>query len=417
MSDLPRAALLAIGTELTRGEIVNANGAWLAERLTTLGVDVIALETIADDPAAIVDALERLSARCALVVCTGGLGPTSDDITSETVARWLGVAIERRPEALEHIRSWLARYGRALEASNASQADFPAGATVLRNDRGTAPGFAVERGSCRLFFTPGVPREMKAMFEQSIAPFARTLAGGAEAMIRLRCFGVPESQLNEQLRGLEEQHGVVVGYRAHYPEVQVKILARAAEPTQARARCEAAAAAARERLGAGVYAEGSEDMPALTARLCRSLGATLALAESCTGGLVASLIAAEPASDFLLGGVVSYSNDVKVRQLGVEPEALERHGAVSDAVVRQMAQGARQRLGADCSIAITGIAGPSGGSAEKPVGLVYLGVASAAGTTVRRLDIGNRTRQAVQLYAAWAAMALLCGELRGQGAG
>jgi nicotinamide-nucleotide amidase len=412
------AALLSIGTELTRGELVNTNAAWLAERLTELGFEVGAIETIADDRAVIVETLRRLAARHRVIISTGGLGPTTDDFTAECAAAAAGVAMVRDERSLEAIRQRLARFGRTLSASNAKQADVPAGSDVLDNPVGTAPGFRVALGGAQLFFAPGVPSEMKRMFEEQIAPRIAPLAGHDTAQNHLKTFGLPESQVGDLLDGVEAAFpGVTIGYRAHFPEIEVKVFARAAahpglEGASRRAEAQALAdAATREvqrRLGPVVYAEGrDETMPTAVARALRNRGWTLALAESCTGGLVGSMLTALPgASEFLLLDAVVYANAMKTAVLGVDPELLRGHGAVSAESATAMAQGARRVAGSDLAVAITGIAGPGGGTEQKPVGLVYLAVASADGVRVEeRRFPGDRAR--VQGLAAWTAMRLL----------
>jgi nicotinamide-nucleotide amidase len=254
---------------------------------------------------------------------------------------------------------------------------------------------------------PGVPREMKPMFESFVAPAAQGLVQGAQRQIRLRCFGVPESVLNDQLAGLEERHGVRVAYRAHFPEVEIKLLASGADAASADALAASAAADARARLGQAVYGEGVADLPQVVGELLRQRQQTLSLAESCTGGLVGSLLTAHPASDFLLGGVICYANQVKVEQLGVDPAVLERHGAVSPEVARQMAEGARRHFRSELALSLTGIAGPSGATEQKPVGLVYFAVSSAAGTVVRDVNVSHRPREGVQMYAAWCGLHLV----------
>jgi nicotinamide-nucleotide amidase len=413
MTALSRAAVLCIGTELTRGEINNTNATWLAERLTSLGLEVSGMESVADDPDAIRRALDQVSSHSRLVAVTGGLGPTTDDITSASVASWLGVAQVRDAAVIAGLEARLARAGRTLTASNAQQADFPAGASILDNPNGTAPGFGVQRGQCRLFFMPGVPREMKPMFDRFVAPVAASLVQGAQRQIRLRCFGVPESVLNDQLAGLEREHDVRVAYRAHFPEVEVKLLALAPTAAAADAKVAAAAAAARARLGKGVYAEGERDLPQMIGSLLRERQQSLSLAESCTGGLVSALLTAHPASDYLLGGVICYANQVKIEQLGVDPEVLERHGAVSAEVARQLADGARQRFHADLALSLTGIAGPTGATEQKPVGLVYYALSTPRETLVRDVNVSNRPREGVQLYAAWCGLNLIREHLSG----
>ncbi|HTV25728.1 MAG TPA: competence/damage-inducible protein A [Polyangiaceae bacterium] len=407
MPSLARARIFSIGTELTRGEIDNTNASWLAERLTAIGLDVASIETIADDADVIVATLERLSQGTALIVATGGLGPTTDDITSACVARWLGVERFRDASVIAALEERLARVGRTLTASNAQQADFPVGARVLDNAHGTAPGFGVQKGNCQAFFMPGVPREMRPMFERHIEPVARELVSGAQHQVRLRCFGSPESVLNDKLAGLEESHGVSIGYRASFPEVQIKLLAHADSAQAAEARAVAAATEARARLGTAVYTEGERSMPLVVSELLRSKQLSLSLAESCTGGLVSSLLTRHPASDILLGGVVSYANSVKVAQLGVQPSTLDTHGAVSPETAREMAEGARARFGSDLALSLTGIAGPTGGTDTKPVGLVYYALATPTATHVEHVNVTQRPREMVQLYSAWCGLNLI----------
>jgi len=375
------AAVLSIGTELTRGEITNTNQRWLAAELTALGVEVTYAETVADDPPAIIASLRRLGAAHRLIACTGGLGPTTDDLTSATVAQLLGVPLERDTESLEIIRKRISRAGRELSASNASQADFPRGSEVLPNSVGSAPGFAVDIDHARAFFMPGVPHEMRQMFRRSVRPFAEALRPGTQlAQVRLRGFGLPESQVNDRLQGVEEEHLVSLGYRAHFPEIEVKVLARRATLAEAQRAARGAADAARQRLGDFVYGEGPADLPAVVGELLSQRGLSLVSAESCTGGLVSQLITSIAGSSrYYSAGAVTYTNASKHHLLGVDHHLIEQHGAVSEAVASAMARGALERLGGDVSVALTGIAGPGGGSDEKPVGLVYYAVASRAG--------------------------------------
>ena len=291
-----------------------------------------------------------------------------------------------------------------MTASSAQQADFPEGAAILDNPHGTAPGFSVQRGGCTLFFMPGVPREMRPMFERFVEPAARGLVRGAQHQIWLRCFGKAESMLNDALDGLEAELGISIGYRAHFPEVIIKLLTHADSASAAEHQAQAAARAARDRLGDAVYAEGDADMPLVVGELLRQRGSTLSLAESCTGGLVSSLLTRHPASDYLLGGVVSYSNDVKTAQLGVDPELLAAHGAVSSQVACAMAEGARARFGSDLALSLTGIAGPTGATPGKPVGLVWYALATPEGTRSASITVQNRPREGVQLYSAWCGL-------------
>jgi nicotinamide-nucleotide amidase len=402
------AAVLCIGTELTRGELLNSNATWLAESLTRIGLEVTAVDCVDDDRGRIEAYLRRLSVEHQVIVCTGGLGPTTDDITTECAARVAGVALVRDEPSLEHIKGLLRRYGRPeMAASNAKQADFPAGARILPNPRGSAPGFHVKLGAAAAYFMPGVPAEMKAMFDASIAPDLTALVSEQRHQLVLRCFGMPESEINDRLAGVEAQYGVIIGYRASLPEIEVKVLARADTREAALEVAQRAAVDVRSRLGDCVYGEGFGSLPEHVGGLLAERGLTLAIAESCTGGLAAELLTRVPGSSrYFLGGVVAYANAVKTALLRVPAELIAAHGAVSAEVARAMAEGVREHLGADLGLAFTGIAGPDGGSAEKPVGLVHWALASSAGTVQRdRVFIGDRS--AIRRRAAFAGFDLV----------
>lgn len=401
------AAVLCIGTELTRGELVNSNASWLAESLTKLGLEVTAVDCVDDDRTRIEQSLRRLSLEHRILVCTGGLGPTTDDITTECAARVLGVGLERDAASLTQIEARLARYGRKLGGSNLKQADFPIGAQILPNPNGTAPGFRISLASCDAYFMPGVPSEMKAMFDTSIAPQLSSLVSEPRQQIVLRTYGAPESEVNDLLAGVEESFGVVIGYRATLPEIEVKVLAKAASLTAAQALARRAADEVRVRLGERIYAEGFGSLPESVGALLAERGKTLALAESCTGGLAAELMTRTPGSSrYFLGGVVAYANQAKTTLLAVPAQLIETHGAVSAEVAVAMAEGARARLGADFGLAFTGIAGPDGGSEQKPVGLVHWAVATASETqTQQRVFSGSRLD--VRRRAAFAGLNLV----------
>jgi nicotinamide-nucleotide amidase len=401
------AAVLSTGTELTRGELVNTNATWLADALTGLGFDVVALDTVGDDEARLLAAFRRLGAEHDVLVCTGGLGPTTDDLTSATVGKLLGVPLERDPASLEAIRARLARFGRTLSETNSKQADFPRGATILPNPWGTAPGFAVKLERALACFLPGVPSEMEAMFTAHVAPLLEPLPRARRHQVRLRTFGMAESDLNDRLAGIEAAHGVVIGYRAGQAEIEVKVLAEGASASDAETRARAAAGEVRSRLGPVVYGEGTTPLAAVLLETLRERGLTLALAESCTGGLAAELLTNVPgASQVFLGGAVVYSNAVKTALLGVDPALVAAHGAVSAEVARAMADGARARTGASVALSFTGIAGPDGGTPTKPVGLVHMAVSQADGTHARE-RVFPGTREQVRRRAVNAGFSLL----------
>lgn len=402
------AAILCIGTELTRGELQNSNATWLAEGLTRIGFDVLAVDCVDDDRVRIEDALNRLTVAHDVVVCTGGLGPTTDDITTECAARLAGVDLVRDEPSLDAIRERLARFGRQMAVSNAKQADFPKGSRILANPNGTAPGFELKLNRARLFCMPGVPFEMKAMFELQVEPVILPLLGDRHFQVLLRTFGLPESEVNDRLAGIEAEFGVTIGYRATMPEIEVKILARGANVRAAQERAERGANAVRSRLGDEViFGQGTARFPEAVCRVLEAKGLTLALAESCTGGLVSELLTAHAgASVVFRGGAVTYANDAKIALLGVPAVLLARFGAVSAEVARAMAEGARLAFNSDVALALTGIAGPGGGSQEKPVGLVHYAVSTASGVSDRRV-VFTGNREQVRRRAAFAGLALV----------
>ncbi len=400
------AALLCIGTELTRGEIENGNATFLADRLTELGHEVSEIVSVDDADLRIQASLERLAASCELLVCTGGLGPTSDDRTTACVAGVLGVDLETDARSLQHIQELLAARGRSLTAANEKQARFPRGARILDNPLGTAPGFQVQLGACRAFFLPGVPSEMRAIFERGVIP--RLPEPGTRIVaVRVRTHGLPEALLGEQLADLDASHEVTLCYRASQGDVEVKVLARAqnaADLARATQRARAVQDIIRDRLGDAVYTLDRRSLAASLGDELQRRGLSLGLAESCTGGLVSRLLTEYPgATGYYKGGVCSYANSVKEGVLGVLPKTLETYGAVSEEVAREMAIGARRSLGVDLALALTGIAGPEGGSPEKPVGLVHWAVASARQVrTEQRVFSGERGQ--IQTRAALAGL-------------
>ncbi|MGA7122945.1 MAG: competence/damage-inducible protein A [Polyangiaceae bacterium] len=402
-------AVLSIGTELTRGELVNSNASWLAAELTAIGFEVVEHVAIDDDRARIGSTLGGLVQRVRVVVATGGLGPTTDDLTTEAVASALGVRLVRDDASLEHIRRRFERLGRTMTASNAKQADFPEGADILPNPVGTAPGFGVRFGDCVAYFLPGVPREMKKMFEEQVALRIRALAPNNQYQSHLRTFGLAESAVGDRLEGIEQAFpGTTIGYRAHFPEIEVKVLVRAGSHAAARDVCERATAEVRARLGTHIFGDAEDTFAGIVGRALRARGWTLAIAESCTGGLVGHMMTREPgASDFLLLDAVTYANSAKSRVLGVNEETIRWHGAVSPEVAAAMAEGAKRVSGAHLALSLTGIAGPSGGSEGKPVGTVYFGLARPDGTTEVKHRVFGGDRFQIQTMAAYSGLLMV----------
>jgi nicotinamide-nucleotide amidase len=401
------AALLSIGTELLQGEIANTNAQWLGEHLTQLGFRVGVIEAVADDRDALAEALRRLMIEYRVVIATGGLGPTSDDLTAETVAAVAGVSLELNEDALAAIRRKLEKLGKALKPGHEKQARLPAGSEVLPNGVGTAPGFIHRTNGSTAFFLPGVPAEMKAMFRHHVEPRIQPSANNDSHQIVLHTYGAGESTLGELLAGVEASFPhVTLGYRIKGPDVDVKVFARGPDRAQARERAEAAANEVRDRLGELVYGEGDDTIVQIASRSLRARRWTLSVAESCTGGLIAQQLTSVPASDYFIGGTVAYANTAKTKLLGVSEDTLRGHGAVSAEVAAEMAEGARRAFSCDVAISVTGIAGPTGATSDKPVGLCHWAVAYPGGTVVEEsIFAGNRNQ--VQQMAAHAVLDLL----------
>jgi len=407
------AEIISVGTELTFGLTVDTNSAWLSRRLAEVGIVVCAHHTVPDDLAVIRDAIDQAAGRADVVLVTGGLGPTEDDLTRQALAEAMGAPLVLHEAFVEHIREFFRRRGRDMPERNKVQAMFPAGARPIANTCGTAPGIHAELHGAAVFVMPGVPAEMKTMFERDILAVldelrtARQQADGVILTLTLRCYGTGESNIAEQIRDLMQPgRNPAVGTTAEETIIAVRIHARGSTRQQAQRMLDETAAEIRERLGELVFGQDDETLAHAAAKLLFETGKTVAVAESCTGGLIAKSLTDIPGSSrYFLEGIVAYSNQAKVRLLGVPAEAIARHGAVSEQVARAMAVGARQRSGSDLAIAATGIAGPEGGSAEKPVGLVYIALADPHGCSAEPFRFGEHlARQAIRDRARKAAL-------------
>jgi nicotinamide-nucleotide amidase len=410
------AEILATGEEIRTGALVDSNSAHIAGVLEEAGVEVARLNAVGDDLGRLKRLLSEIGARADLAVVTGGLGPTVDDLTAQAASEAAGAALAERPEARAAIEAFYRERGRPLNPSLLKQALLPQGADMLPNPVGTAPGFALTIGRCRFFFLPGVPFEMRRMLADQVLPAVDRLRGAGREVRRVRtlsCFGLTESLIGERVEAVAERFpGVRLGLRARFPEVQVKLYTSASDAGAAEARLEAAAAWVRERLGDLLFSEAGEPMEVVVGRLLRERGATLAAAESCTGGLLASLLTdAAGSSDYFLLSVVAYANTAKSALLGVSEETLRRCGAVHEETARQMAAGARERAGATYALATTGIAGPGGGTPEKPVGTVCIGLAGPGGVEAHRFRFTYGERALNKRAFATKALDLLRREL------
>ncbi len=405
------AEIVAVGTELVSGQKLDTNSQWLSLRLGELGIATAFHTSLGDDLAQNVSAFRIATERAGLVVVTGGLGPTQDDLTREALAAVAGADLIEDADSLLAIRALFERRNRPMTERNRVQALLPRGAEALANPIGTAPGIWMAVGPSVVVCLPGVPNEMKRMFVDQVVPRLKSRGMATKVIVHrvVNLFGRGESEIEAKALDLTARGRVPeVGITASDATISFRVTAEGADEAEAIRNAEPTVAIIRERFGELVVGEGSADVAdGLVAALLHK-GQTLAVAESCTGGLVASRITAIPGvSPVFLGGVVSYANSAKVDLLGVPPGSIASHGAVSEEVAHAMAEGARSRFGADFGLAITGIAGPTGGTPEKPVGLVYVAVASASGTETRKLEIGpEQPRDVIRSRAAKAAMNL-----------
>ncbi len=405
--------ILSTGDELLTGQVLDTNSTWLMDRLWELGLMARRKTLVADDRQDLLAALRETTGRADLVVMSGGMGPTEDDLTAECVAAVLGVPLELHGPSLAAIEERFRKLGRAMTPNNAKQARFPRSAEVIPNRFGTAPGFSIRVGRAQLVCLAGVPVEYKGLCQEWVLPWLAARLGQVPVAGLVKLFGVPESHADHLMRPVmdDPRNGEVrFGYRAHWPEVHVKWTVAGAD---AAAREQRIRAQVRGIFGDQVFGEGRDELPALVVARLAERSERVALAESCTGGLVAELLTDVPGASAVLDlGLVAYGNGIKERLLGVDGALLSAHGAVSEPVARAMAEGARRLSGATYGLGITGIAGPDGGTPEKPVGTVHLALAGPGGTeATARLYRGDRGR--VRRQAAFEALNLVRLAMRG----
>ncbi|MDY6913885.1 MAG: competence/damage-inducible protein A [Planctomycetota bacterium] len=399
-----KAIILAVGSELAYGQTVDTNSAFLARALSSLGITPVAHWTVGDDRGQIASAITTAAEAADVVLISGGLGPTPDDLTRQAIADAMGSELRLNERCLAKIKTFFDSRGRKMRPSNRIQAMIPIGAEPLDNPLGTAPGIAARLHRAQLFALPGVPDEMKQMFRQCVACRLPT-DSGVIVHRTVHTFGLGESDIGERLEDLlKSDSGAKLGTTVAAGLVSIRITSEATDKNGAERQVDEIAAEIRSRLGHLVVGEDDDTMASAVGKLLRERSQTLATAESCTGGLLGRMITSAPgASEYYLGGVIAYSNAVKRKHLGLPAKLLERHGAVSEPVAAAMAAGCKKQFESDWAIAVTGIAGPDGGTEEKPVGLVYIALAGEGGIEVHR-NIFPGMRDVVRLRAATAAM-------------
>ena len=402
------AEIIAVGTELLLGDILNTNAQYLAARLAELGFTVHYQSVVGDNAERLAGVLQTAKARARLLVVCGGLGPTEDDLTKQTAARVFRDTLVEDAEELARIRAHFAALDKPMTPNNARQALVPAHGGKFTNDNGTAPGILLRDGDSYAVLLPGPPSELRPMFEKRVQPWLRTLSDSTLVSRWLHVIGIPESQLDVQLAPWLNAANPTTALYAKTGEVHIRVTAKAEEEASAASMADAAVQQLCHELGDAVYSTDGSDLETTVVRLLKAAGAHCALAESCTGGMLAQrLTAVSGASDVFECGIVSYSEEIKQKLLGVRPETLAAHTVYSAPVAAQMAAGAAALAGAEYGVGITGIAGPTGGLPGIPVGTVFIAIHGPQGTFVRRALWANRSRSDVRTRAVTAALELL----------
>ncbi len=403
------AEIIIVGEEILGGHTIDSNSAYIARRLAEIGVEVVYKTTIGDRHDDIVDAIKQGLERSAVTIMTGGLGPTKDDVTKNAICTAFERQLVLNDEVLRKLEALYQRRNLKMPAIVQSQALQPLGADLINNPIGTAPGIVFQDAERFFVALPGVPSEMEAIIDQSVIPFLARRPGRPAIVIRrIRTTGITESEIAETIAELEPDGGKLrLAYLPSYRGVDLRVTALAMNAEESATAAEQLAKAIISKLGDYVFAVGDASLPEIVGELLKAKKQTLATAESCTGGMIAKLLTDSPgSSEFYRGSVVAYANDVKESVLRISKELLDSHGAVSAEVAEAMARGARDVIGVDHALAITGVAGPGGGTSEKPVGLVYIGYADAGHSEHLRLNLFG-TRERIRERSAYQALDFL----------
>jgi nicotinamide-nucleotide amidase len=394
------AIIMSVGDELLLGQTVDTNTAWLSRQMAARGAKVKLHLTAADELEPLTREIDQACQHADVVLISGGLGPTEDDLTRQALARAMGVELRLDSNSVEQIRRFFRSRGREMPEANAIQAMIPVGGAAIENTCGTAPGLRATHRDTEVFVMPGVPREMRVMFERDVAPWVRERAGGATTLSRvLQCIGAGESDIGAQIRDLMQRGAnPTVGTTAKQGIIGIRVNAHGASPDQAQQLLEQTTTEIRQRVGDLIFGQDEQTLAEAVAALLVQHEKTISTAESCTGGLIAKCLTdVAGSSAYMIQGVVSYSNEAKMRLLQVPSDLIEQHGAVSPQVAESMAVNCARLSGTDLAISVTGIAGPTGGTPAKPVGLVYIGLASDRGCEVVERRLGESlTREEIR---------------------
>lgn len=403
-----RCELLSVGTEILLGDIVNTNAQFLAKELASMGIDIYYQSVVGDNKERMLQAFKEGLSRSDMIITTGGLGPTKDDMTKELACEYFGYKCELHEESLESIKEYFRRMGREFVESNEKQAYFPKEAIILKNNAGTAPGAIIKKDDKTIIVLPGPPSEMKRMFDESVRPYLEKLTGYTIVSEVVRIHGIGESKVEELVQDLiDNGKNPTVAPYAKEGEVTLRVTAKAKTKEEGEKLIDPVLTEIKNRLGDSIYNIGEEGLNLTVAKLLVDKKLTIGTSESCTGGLLgAGLIDYPGISSSFLEGAITYSNEAKIKTLGVKEETLEKFGAVSEETAREMAEGIRKRCGADIGVSTTGIAGPDGGTDDKPVGLVYIGLSIGDKTIVTR-NVFNGDRNSVRRRACLKAFDMI----------
>lgn len=404
-----KTAILSVGTELLFGQITNTNTVYLSQQLNMLGYDVMYHYTVGDNPDRVADMIDLAFEDCDLILTTGGLGPTQDDLTKEVACQVMGDELVMMEDVMEELVGYFKKLGREMTENNKKQAVLPSRATVFHNDAGTAPGFALEKDGKYIICMPGPPREMTEMFEKSVMPFLQSMSEEVIYYRLIRAFGIGESQLETDLLDLiDSQTDPTLATYAKEGECSLRIASKRSTKEEAEAAVNEMLDKVKERVGEYIYSCDDEELVQVVCKKLMEKGLTLSCAESCTGGMFAKTITDIPGiSQVFERGIVTYSNRAKMEELGVKAETLEKFGAVSKETAVEMAEGLKKASGSDVCISVTGIAGPGGGSAEKPVGLVYIGFIYGDKKLCKKVRMRDTDRQWNRHYTVLSMLDLI----------